>query len=86
MLTSAQQASNTLRRRSSGTFSVSNPEVHNADTTSTNWRSGIPGRWIFRDCIVIILAAPAEGSQFTDLTGTGAKDDAMPYRRRTQNA
>lgn len=64
VLTKAQQASKTLRRRSSGTFSVSNPDVHKADTTSTNWRSGIPGCWIFRDCIVVILDAAAKASQF----------------------
>ena len=64
VLTRAQQLSNTLRRRSSGTFNVERPEVHRADTNRTNCRSGMPGRWIFRVCIVIILIAAAEGVNF----------------------
>ena len=65
MLTSDQQLSNILRRNSSETFRVERPDVHSAETSNTNWRSGIPGRWILRVCMVIIVIAAAGGVNFT---------------------
>ena len=62
-----QQLSNTFRRNSSETFRVLRPDVHSAETNKTNWRSGIPGRWIFRVCMVIILIAATKGVNFSGL-------------------
>ena len=67
VLMSAQQLSNTFRRNSSETFRVLRPDVHSAETNKTNWRSGIPGRWILRVCIVIILIAATKGVNFSGL-------------------
>lgn len=62
MLTKDQQRSNTLRRTLSGTFRVVRSDVQSAETMRTNCRSGMPGRWILRDCIMLLLCADARES------------------------
>lgn len=61
VLTKAQQLSNTFRRRSSGTLISVSPDVQSAVTISTNWRSGIPGRWRSRVCIRTLSGEAGRG-------------------------
>ena len=54
--TSDQHRSKICRRRSSGTLMVVRLAVQRAVTKSTNCKSGIPGCWTSRDCILSPLS------------------------------